>query len=818
LGLCVGSAGEAKRHFESITRWVRLPEVTRNRGEPEMNNKKQGTFRELLSQRAGFSSFLDLLNTEISFTKPGEYPGDKKTSLDAISGVVDDALAEAYQQAESQGRPVEEVLDDMGFELNEDSAGGSTEDFKEDMLRSLHWEMDKPGEEPRKVSDVDAEKRWSIPEGELLERFRTEIGPIAEEKLRRALAGIKTEKHPFVFRLRALGMLTDTRIDRIKRQSKLARQPLWKLILNEGPIEPGLFAQILACDPIFPVTHRTRGDFEEYLLTELNISYTKFRALQEKAQDSGRPLTREFLDHGILDLKRYMELFANFMGLTDLSLSAADQPDSELLELMPSFFFDLFQILPYRKTENELTLISPRPVQPFIRTTLERYISKVTLTFALVSPVDFDEFAEKIGDKYPASRHKETVTLPAAARERVPLDRDKLRAAISSASTVNLVRMIFEGALEARATDIHLDPRGSNAAIRYRIDGICYDVTLLPNDLFGEIIARIKILADLNITEHRRPQDGHIKIRIEDRDFNFRISTVPTKGGEKVGVRIVDPTKILTSLNLLGFEKNDLAKVREFTKRPHGMVLATGPVGSGKTTTLYSSIDEMNNPSVNIMSIEDPVEFELPAVNQVEVNYQLQFGFLEGLRALLRHDPDAILVGEIRDEETARIAVRASMTGLLVFSSLHTNDAPGAVTTLFNFHIPPHLIASSMVGVIAQRLLRKICPYCKTAITPNGEQIARVQHVLQQDVPNLRLYRGKGCSHCFHSGYLGRMGVFEIFDITQPLKDMILDNATERQLRDYALAHGMFSLAQDSIKKAMRGDTTLAECSRVLGF
>jgi type II secretory ATPase GspE/PulE/Tfp pilus assembly ATPase PilB-like protein len=320
------------------------------------------------------------------------------------------------------------------------------------------------------------------------------------------------------------------------------------------------------------------------------------------------------------------------------------------------------------------------------------------------------------------------------------------------------------------------------------------------------------------ITERRKPQDGHVHHVIGDRPFDFRIATVPTSRGERMSIRITAASKEIPSLDILGLEEDERALLLDFTKRSHGIVLACGPVGSGKTTTLYASLGQLDATQRNIMSIEDPVEIELPDISQVNVNYKLGLDFSSGLRALLRQDPNIILIGEIRDDETAKVAVRGSLTGLLVFSSIHANSAAGAVTTLYNFDIPPFLLATSLVGIVAQRLVRTICPSCRESYEPEAAQLAQAGIEVKPGKGKgaQKFFRGRGCDSCYGTGYRGRSGIFEILDISQDMRQAISERLPEATIREMAIAGGMQTLSDRGRARVLRGETTVEEFIRVL--
>jgi type II secretory ATPase GspE/PulE/Tfp pilus assembly ATPase PilB-like protein len=377
--------------------------------------------------------------------------------------------------------------------------------------------------------------------------------------------------------------------------------------------------------------------------------------------------------------------------------------------------------------------------------------------------------------------------------------------------------------------------------VRFRLDGILHDVTRLKRNLGEDTISRIKVLADMDITERRRPQDGHVHQELNGNPFDFRIATVPTSRGERMSVRITAGSKDVPHLGMLGLDDFEMEMLRDFTKRSHGIVLASGPVGSGKTTTLYASIGELDATQKNIMTIEDPVEIELPDISQVHVNYKIGLDFSSGLRALLRQDPNIILVGEIRDDETAKVAVRGSLTGLLVYSSIHANSAPGAITTLYNFDIPPFLLATSLVGVVAQRLIRTICEDCREEYDPDpalleqagfppppaaakpkpkpksrakGRSKKAAAPEPEEEAPIY--FRGRGCDNCYGTGYRGRTGIFEILNLDEEMRHSISERAPEAALRKMAIEAGMQTLTHRGRVRVNRGETTVEEFIRVL--
>ena len=387
---------------------------------------------------------------------------------------------------------------------------------------------------------------------------------------------------------------------------------------------------------------------------------------------------------------------------------------------------------------------------------------------------------------------------------------DGLRKAADNMPVVSLVARIVEGAINARATDIHLDPQRPEMRVRYRIDGILHDVMTIPPRIEAAVVSRIKILGDMDITETRRPQDGHFDVDSGEEKIDLRVATLPTHLGERVVLRLLNRMLVGLGLNELGLDKKGANTLTQLIKKPHGMILVTGPTGCGKTTTLYAALNKRNVISESIVTLEEPVEYELSGVNQIAIDTNIGLTFPATLRAVLRQDPDTIMVGEIRDVETAQIAIRAAMTGHLVLSTLHTNTASEAVGTLYNMGVPSYLTAASLVAVVAQRLVRGICPHCKTRYKPS---VAALKTVGLKDSAKT-LSRGTGCEECFHTGYLGRTGIFEILLVTPKIRDLILANAPADHI---ARAGRVKSIPDQCRTKVKRGITTIEEYLRVIG-
>ncbi len=387
----------------------------------------------------------------------------------------------------------------------------------------------------------------------------------------------------------------------------------------------------------------------------------------------------------------------------------------------------------------------------------------------------------------------------------------------SDAPVIKLVNLVLSQAVRDNASDVHIESYKDRLKIRKRVDGILYDMYSPPRHVQGKLISRIKIMAKLDIAEKRLPQDGRIEIRIAEKNIDIRVSTLPTSFGERIVMRLLDKSTSLVPLEDLGLSKDDLDHFLRLIRAPHGIILVTGPTGSGKTTTLYSALNILNSPDINIITIEDPIEYQMNGISQMQVNPKIGLNFSNGLRTIVRQDPDVILIGEIRDVETAEIAIQSALTGHLVFSTLHTNDAASAVTRLIDMGVEPFLVSSSVNAIMAQRLIRKICPHCREAYKPSKSFLERAG-LSPVKFGDRELYRGTGCMDCLQTGYKGRIGIFELMGLTPAMKSLILTTSDAGQIKKQALssmATGMTTLRQDGLRKVLAGLTTLEEVFRV---
>jgi len=391
---------------------------------------------------------------------------------------------------------------------------------------------------------------------------------------------------------------------------------------------------------------------------------------------------------------------------------------------------------------------------------------------------------------------------------------DHLRDMASEGPVIRLVNLIITRAIETRASDIHFEPFEDQFRVRYRIDGVLHDVESPPKRLQAAIVSRVKIMAKLNIAERRLPQDGRIMLRVKGKEIDFRVSSVPTIHGESTVLRILDKSSIVLDIQKLGFPEDTLEGFEELIERPHGIILVTGPTGSGKTTTLYCVLGKINSPEKKIITVEDPVEYQLKGVNQIQVKSSIGLTFANALRSIVRQDPDVILIGEIRDAETAEIAIQSALTGHLVLSTLHTNDAPSAITRLIDMGMEDFLLSSTIIGILAQRLVRVACPYCREPYSPDPA-ILREMKVDAGDLADLNVIQAKGCENCSNTGYWGRAGIFEFLHVTDDIQRLILGKRDSNVIKETARKNGMRTLREDGWLKVKKGVTTISEVIRV---
>ena len=527
------------------------------------------------------------------------------------------------------------------------------------------------------------------------------------------------------------------------------------------------------------------------------------------------PLTRLVVELGFLSEEDLLPVMRDHFDIPLMSLR--DVPNTMLpIELPPGIgdFFKLARMVPVMIDGAELVVATTDPLD------VSRLHALELAAGMRVRPVlaREKEIAARIdalyGSSYAQDGGQEAVehSLEGIGDEE---DVAHLRDMASEVPVIRLVNQMLVRALESRASDVHIEPFENQLKVRYRIDGILHEVESPPRQLKAAVISRLKILAQLNIAERRLPQDGRIKTRLAGKDVDLRIATVPTLYGESVVIRLLERGQIFTELDTLGFPPEPLAHFNEMILKPHGMMLVTGPTGSGKTTTLYGALQKINDPGKKIITIEDPVEYQLSGVNQIHVKPQIGLTFANGLRSIVRQDPDVIMVGEIRDAETAEIAVQAALTGHLVFSTLHTNDAAGAISRLLEMGVQDYLLSSSLLGVLAQRLVRRLCPSCRKEIPFADLEDLSDELNLREGHSLTTVWEAVGCNVCSGTGYLGRVGIFELLPVTSEICKVIVQRADAGAIRSLAVRQGMRLLREDGWDKVRRGVTTLAEVLRV---
>ena len=511
-----------------------------------------------------------------------------------------------------------------------------------------------------------------------------------------------------------------------------------------------------------------------------------------------------------------LKALAGQFGMETISLTGLDIP-REVLDMVPGDVAQRYKVVPVFKNENVLTVAIGDPLDVDTLDGL-RYVLKCNVEGVVAPP---EEIEKAIANYYGRATGavegmlqeitEGTLALPEDVKKQLVGDENVTE---SDAPIIKLVSLIIMEAFRSRASDIHLEPMPKKFRVRYRIDGVLHEVDSPPKRLQSAIISRVKIMANMSIAEKRVPQDGRIQINVMGRDLDLRVSSIPTNHGESIVMRILDKAGIALGLPQLGFFADDQQIFERLITLSDGIILVTGPTGSGKTTTLYACLNTINKPDRKIITVEDPVEYQMSGINQVQVRADIGMTFSAALRAILRQAPNIIMIGEIRDLETAEIAVNASLTGHLVFSTLHTNDAPSAVTRMIDIGVKPFLVASSTRAIMAQRLVRKICEKCKEPYEPQEVELRLLGPAAKQ-LASAQLFHGKGCADCSFTGYRGRLGIYEIFLIDDQVRNLIFDQVSSTELRIKARELGMRTLREDGVRKVVAGITTLEEVLRV---
>jgi general secretion pathway protein E len=540
-------------------------------------------------------------------------------------------------------------------------------------------------------------------------------------------------------------------------------------------------------------------------------------AARERGGDSGRSLLDVLLDERAIDPERTLAAVAAELGLAARPAIEVAACDPALVDRVPIGFAKQHAVLPLeRAADGTLRVAVADPFETDALDDLRLLFDGAEIAPELAPRKAILDAINQVYDRGPASA--EALALDAsedlyAIADEISHEPQDLLDAADDAPIIRLVNSLLQHAVKERASDVHLEPFEREIRVRFRIDDILYEpVRPLPRSLQAPVVSRIKIMGGLNIAEKRLPQDGRIRLKIAGRDYDVRLSTLPVAHGERVVMRLLPRTSEMLNLEALGFDEDHLATWQKLITRPNGIMLVTGPTGSGKTTTLYGALSRINTLDVNIITVEDPVEIQLPGIGQIEVNAKIGLTFASGLRSILRQDPDVVLVGEIRDLETAEIAIQASLTGHLVFSTLHTNDAPSAITRLVDMGVERFLVASSLVAVLAQRLVRVLCTACREPYEATPEELAELG--VRPPPRPITVYRPQSCERCNFTGYRGRLGIFELMLIDDAIRELIAQNVDAKRIKRQAVAGGMRTLRVDGARKVLRGVTSIAEVLR----
>jgi len=545
------------------------------------------------------------------------------------------------------------------------------------------------------------------------------------------------------------------------------------------------------------------------------------QALDKQKQLGGKQALGEILvSMGLITERDRVRALGEQWGVEYIDLSDTSIP-AEVANIISQDIARRYKMIPVAVTATQIKMAMKNPLDIFATDEIRLMTGKEIIPLIATE----DDILATINESFKVTAESLDNVLRTFRDNDVELDKKKPtelgaendQQAAETAPIIQLANAVISRAIQEKASDIHIEPSRDGVRVRYRMDGILVDGLQIPKNAQSALTSRIKIMADMDIAEKRAPQDGRISMIIQGKQFDFRVSSLPAVYGEKIVMRVLDKSNISVGLHRLGLLPHTFEMFESMLMRSYGIILVTGPTGSGKSTTLYSSLAKVNSGEKNIITIEDPVEYEIPGITQVGVNNKANMTFAAGLKAMLRQDPDIIMVGEMRDQETANIAIEAALTGHLVFSTLHTNDAPGAVARLMDMGVEPFLIASATVGVMAQRLLRRVCDKCKTTYEPPKEAIKRLGMTLEEmNQSRITFYRGRGCDTCKGSGYKGRVGCYELMPVTDKVRELILAHASAYAIREAAIEGGMRSLKEDAMEKILLGMTTLEESLRVI--
>jgi general secretion pathway protein E len=554
--------------------------------------------------------------------------------------------------------------------------------------------------------------------------------------------------------------------------------------------------------------------FAEHLIACGKVQPQSIERAQHLAVESQERLESVLTRLGLISERDLAEALSQFLGLP-LAVAADYPPQPILEEQLGRKFLREAKVLPLREVPEGVVVAMANPLDSYAAHAVRFAVGKPILP-QVALPADLEAAHERLYGDGRSGIHQISGETNEHVGESIADDVDRLKDIASEAPVIRLVNLLITQAVEARASDIHIEPMENELRVRYRVDGVLRPVESPPNRLASAMISRVKIMAKLNIAERRLGQDGRVAMAVRGKDIDLRVATTPTIHGESVVIRILDRGHVELDLASFGFEESVIGPFRALCTNPHGIVLVTGPTGSGKTTTLYSALSEINTNDKKILTIEDPVEYQLQGVNQVQVKPQIGLSFAGALRSFLRHDPDIIMIGEIRDLETAQIAVQAALTGHLILSTLHTNDAATAVTRLLDMGVEDYLLTSTINGIAGQRLLRKLCDACSEAYEPISELVTRLRLDRLTGGRSIVLKRAVGCAECHHTGYRGRTSIVEVLTATDAIRQAVLKSTDAGQIQKIAVEEGMQTMATHGLKKALAGTTTIDEVLRVV--
>jgi len=569
------------------------------------------------------------------------------------------------------------------------------------------------------------------------------------------------------------------------------------------------------------VVENKRVELADVLLRQGLISQKDLEKAEEYQRKNGGTLSEVLVELKLVKEEQVVIGLAEQLGIPHMKLSHYIL-DPKVMEIIPARVVRKEKVVPLSRSGNTLTVATADPLNVLMIDNL-RAITRCNIQTIVSTP---SEINEVIGDYYSTmatgslaelieeSKSEDTVEV---VKDAESVNLDKLIREAAEAPIIRLVNLILSRAIKEQASDVHIEPFERKVQVRYRIDGVLSPITTLPKKVQNAVVSRIKIVSELDIAERRLPQDGRFRVKARQRGIDFRVSTIPTRFGEKVVLRLLDKAQLMgLTIDRLGLEENILEKYHKAISQPYGMVVLTGPTSCGKSTTLYAALRALNSPDKNILTVEDPVEYEAEGINQIQVHEDIGLTFARTLRSFLRQDPDIIMLGEMRDLETADIGIKAALTGHLLFTTLHTNDAPGAVARLLNMEVEPFLVSGALLFVGAQRLMRRVCKECALPYEPSPKLLKEVG-LLEKVEKGGVFYKAKGCSICNKTGYRGRMAVMEALEIDDDIRELIIRKAPDVEIRKVAISNGMIPLKENALRKVIRGDSTLEELARVAG-